>query len=229
MKKSLFCAVLAFLYFLYPLALRPAKADGYAVYAYIPTEQVYFYSDEILENNRQGLFRLPYSYYVRIIAEETDYYRVEYLTNGTYTQKIIGYCKKSEVIPVDYIPQMPYLYLTLDITYTLPSSNGKGDFSYITVTCAYYGDYTDGTKLYAYVLREETFGYVVKPSTLRYDKNTEYDEKMQLFPKDEKISSPASGSLSAGQITLLVLLCLLIPCLAALIIRPSAKQPPFEE
>lgn len=230
MKKLFFYALWAILYVLSPLTgYRTAKADAFAPYAYIPTESVYFYSDESSPQNRQGLFRLPYSYYVRVLSEDADFYRIEYLTDGTYTRKITGYCKKSEVILVDYIPEMPYLYLNIDVTYTLSGGGKDNSFSTITVTCAYYGDYTDGTKLYAYVLREDVFGYVSKPETLRYEKNTEYEEKTKPEQLIEEQKTKEESSLSVGQITLLVLLCLLIPCVAALIIRPSAKQPPYDD
>lgn len=228
MKKRIFLALLTTLYFLFPLSPRKARADGAYAYAYVPTESVYFYSDFPDPSLRQGLFRLPCSYYVRVLSEEGEYLRVEYLTDGSKTKKITGYCKKSELVLVDYIPEMPYLYLDVDITYTL--SSGKDEtFSTITISCAYYGDYTDGTKVYSYVLRENVFGYVLKPSHLRYERNTEYDDRKQSDEPVLATPSKDKSALSVGQITLLVLLCLLIPCLAALIVRPSSPKPPYEE
>ena len=231
MKKYIFIVLWALLYSLSPLlSVRFAKAElSYAPYAYIPTNNVYFYSDDPDPYKRQGLFRLPYSYYVRVIAEETDYYRVEYLTDGSRTKKINGYCRKSEIVPVDYIPEMPYLYLTIDVTYTLSGGGKDETFSSITVTCAYYGDYTDGTKQYAYVLREDVCGYVIKPHDLKYDKNTEYDDRHKTEPPTTEKQKEKNDSLNAGQITLLVLLCLLIPVIAALIVRQPPTKSPYDE
>lgn len=226
MKTYLLTALLALFYLCTPFAPVKASADVYGSYAYIPDDSVYFYSDEPDESKRTGLFRLPYTYYVRLVSEEKDYYRVEYLTDGATTRKLVGYCKKSEVVPVDYIPELPYLYLTLDVTYVLDGNAKDDGFSEITVTCAYYGDYTDGTRVYSYVLRGEKFGYILKPSNLAYDLNDEYERKTQTSAPPS--SSPSkTGKKTHTRTVLLILLCLLVPALAALILRQPGK-PPYE-
>lgn len=234
MKKYILAAlapVLSFLFTLFcPLSTALARAEepAYGTYAYVPNSNVYFYSDDEY-GSRTGLFRLPYSYYVRIVSSEENYYKVEYLTDGSRTRKLTGYCKKDEILPVDYLPEMPYLYLNLDVTYTI-AGGGKNDssFSTITVTCAYYGDYTDGTKTYAYVLREDEFGYVAKPSGLSYPKNTEYDDRRREEVPVAAEKTKNEDKLNGAQITLLILLCLLVPTLAALLFR-QPKKPPYDE
>lgn len=232
MKRLIFTAF-APLFVLLSIFLSPARltasADAlYGTFAYVPTDQVYFYSDEPDEQKRKGLFLLPKTYYVRIVSTEQTYYRVEYLTDGSSTQKLVGYCKKNEVTPVDYTPQLPYLYLVINVTYTLTDATGKNDsFSTITIPCAYYGDYEDGTELYCYVLRDGEFGYVPKPKDLTFAPNDEYADRHKPQPSDpqETPSNESKSSLSPAQIAMLVLLCLLIPAVAALIVRPGKKQP----
>lgn len=235
MKKYILAAftpiLYLFIFLFFPLSpvFAVAEDPSFGSYAYVPTSDVYFYSDESDFGSRSGLFRLPYSYYVRIVSSEEGYYKVEYLTDGSRTKKVTGYCKKSEVIPVDYVPEMPYLYLNLNVTYTIAGAEKKdSSFSTITVTCAYYGDYTDGTKTYAYILRDDEFGYVVKPSDLSYPKNDEYDARRREETPAAVTKKESNEKLGGAQITLLILLCLLVPTLAALIFR-QPKKPPYDE
>lgn len=249
MKKFLFAALLPFFYLISsftPFLSAPeiaasasvAFSDALAVsaeitvsaelggYAYVPTEHVYLYSDVADESARRGLFRLPCTYYVRLLSSVGEYYRVEYLSDGKSTKQVRGYCKKSEVIPVDYTPAVPYLYKTVEVVYELPDGGDKGGtLSVLKVICAYYGDYSDGTETYCYVLRDEAFGYIPKPTDFSYERNTEYESRHQeeIPPADGQ--SDESTGMSPAQIVLLVLLCLLIPAIAALILRPSKRQP----
>lgn len=247
MKKFLFAALLPFFclisFLLAPIAApasltiaSPALSASAETpvsvelgsYAYVPTEHVYLYSDVADESARRGLFRLPCSYYVRLLSSGGEYYRVEYLSDGKSTRQVRGYCKKSEVIPVDYTPAVPYLYKTVEVVYELPDGSDKGgNLSVLKVICAYYGDYSDGTQTYCYVLRDESFGYIPKPADFSFERNTEYDSRHQeeLPPADGQ--GDETTGMSPAQIVLLVLLCLLVPAIAALILRPS-KRPPYE-
>ena len=167
MKKFILSAVLPLLYFIgvgfSPSGYFPAKAED-AGYACIRSEDVYLYSEE---NDKSGLFVLPYTYYVRVLSTGVRYSYVEYLSDGPHTQKITGYCKTADLTFVDYTPDRPYLYYTFDVTYYIedasPSLKDDSFLSSITVTCSYYGEYRVGSKTYCYVLREGTFGYIPKP------------------------------------------------------------------
>ncbi|MBQ5926580.1 MAG: hypothetical protein IIX01_01495 [Clostridia bacterium] len=218
-----------FMLLITPSARLLAIADNslYGSYAYVPTESVYFYSDSPDESKRKGVFLLPCTYYVRILSAEQNYYRVEYLSDGATTKKITGYCKKDEIIPVDYIPDLPYLYLTVNVTYRLEESSKQDSFSTITIPCIYYGDYKDGTQTYCYVLRNGSFGYVPKPYDLSFEPNTEYADRHQSTqtPSENSSAKEEKNSLTAPQIVMLVLLCLLIPTVGAIIVRPGKKQP----
>ena len=231
MKKFILSAVLPLLY-LICACLSPAvhvkvraEDNGYAC---IRSENVYLYSEE---NDKSGLFILPYTYYVKVLSSGVKYSYVEYLSDGPNTRKINGYCKNSELTFVDYVPVRPYLYYTLDVTYYIedasPSIKDDDFLSTITITCAYYGEYRVGSKLYCYVLREGTFGYIPKPADLSYELNDEYDN----HTPDES-DAPAGNfgdheTMPPAQIASLVLLCILVPVIAALILRPP-KKPPYE-
>ena len=100
----------------------------------------------------------------------------------------------------------------------------------ITLTCAYYGDYKIGSETYCYVLRGGTLGYVPKPTYITIPKNNEYEEWVaQQTPENSQTELPTQSeeSSSPAQIAILIALCLLVPTLAALILKPP-RRPPYE-
>ncbi|MGN1053218.1 MAG: hypothetical protein ACI4SH_07515 [Candidatus Scatosoma sp.] len=218
------------LFLLFPLALcclfmpekRTVKAE--TSYAYIPDANVAFYSDSE-EAARLLLFYLPKSYFVCILGETEGYYRVSYLEDKGEAKKLTGFVEKSCVIPVTFTPETPYLDKKIEVTY-YASGNAdlSGDIlSRITVTCVYYGDYSENGKSYCYVLRGDRFGYIERPMGFTYPENPEYSQK--TVPEEPTTQQPEESSgLSPAQIIFLVLLCLLIPTLAALILRPARKK-----
>ena len=206
----------------FPSEKRTVKAE--TSYAYIPDANVAFYSDSE-EASRLLLFYLPKSYFVCILGETEGYYRVSYLEDKGEEKQLTGFVEKSRVTPVAFTPETPYLHKKIEVTY-YASGNAdlSGDIlSRITVTCVYYGDYSENGKTYCYVLRGDRFGYVDRPMGFTYPENPEYSQKTASEEPPSPSPEDASG-LSPAQIVFLVLLCLLIPTLAALILRPSRKK-----
>ena len=203
-------------------SLVPLAGD----YACILSDDVYFYANA---DGRRGLFLLPQSYYVRLVEYRSDYCKVEYQTDVS-AKRLIGYVKTEELTFVDYTPSRPYLYYVFDLRYTIENAEQTDStfLTEITVSCIYYGDYLIGSERYCYVLRGEEFGYVPKPVTLTYEENEEYAQYLASkqpeapptsnTPSTEEHSSPA-------QIAILVALCLLVPILAALILKPPRRAP----
>ncbi len=226
--KRIFALLLLCLFAFFPSEQprNAAKAETPA-YAYIPSSGVAFYSDSE-EATRLLLFTLPETYFVCILGETNDYYRVSYLEDVGNARKITGFVEKSSVIPVDFIPETPYLDKKIEVTYyTSGSTDKSGDIlSHITITCIYYGDYTESGKTYCYVLRGDNFGYVERPMGFTYIRNTEYADKTQPSEPDNESEEPQTDKkgLSPAQIVFLVLLCLLIPTLAALVLRPPKRK-----
>ena len=190
-------------------------------------EDAFFYS---APDERYGVFLLPKTYYVKVTEYGAEYCKIEYLYDAATTRKLTGYAKTELLTFVDYIPSRPYLYYIFQLKYTIGDTqfDDSSFLTQITTDCAYYGDYKIGSKTYCYVLRGETFGYVPKPETLSFEENTEYAD--MLANKDSSLESDASTSpnnSSPAQIAILVALCLLVPILAAFIVRPP-KRPPYE-
>ena len=220
MKKSILTALLFCLTLFLCFAPQPktttASGDEYAC---ILTSDAYFYSAP--EN---PLFLLPKTYYVKILNHGAEYTKIEYLYDSDKVKKVVGYAKTNQLTFVDYTPNEPYLYKLLELRYTMNGSP-DGSLGEIVLTCAYYGDYTVGGKAYCYVLRGEDFGYIEKPSGFSYPENTEYASRNPQQPTAEPTQSNAS---SPTQIAILICLCLLVPILAGLILRPP-HRPPYED
>ena len=229
MKKYIITVVIAFLYLLFPLFSLPAtptQAEG-KTYACILEDDVYFYT---ARNEKQGLFLLPKTYYVKVLDTAPDYCKVEYLYDGSDVKKLVGYAKTSELTFVDYVPQTPYLHLLFEVCYRIEETElgGNNSLNEIKITCAYYGDFYVGSKAYCYVLRGDTFGYVLKPDDLTYAENPEYELRQTPPEEDKSEEKNSSSHTSPAQIAILIALCLLVPILAWLIIKPP-RRPPYEE
>ena len=248
MKKLLLRACLSLLIFLYALFApytptfiasaqtavpstrfsQAAETPKSGTYACVLSDNAYFY---LSQNGKDGVFLLPKTYYVYLLAYGTTYCKVEYLEMDAYTQKLTGYVRTEHLAFVDYLPTRPYLHYVFDLTYRLEDTTpSDGDsFTELTFTCAYYGDYPIGDQTWCYVLRDGEFGYVPKPDYFEFEENTEYADYLasleQATPPEQDGKQKSSSS--PAQIAILITLCLLVPLLAALILKPPRK-PPYE-
>lgn len=234
MKKFILSAVLPLLFFLStffaPCTVRASATEAFAAdsYACVLTDEAFFYSSR---DEKRGVFLLPKTYYVKILEADPEFCKIEYLYDDTYVQKLVGYAKTSDLTPVPYVPKRPYLYCLVEVSYTIDGGNtpNSGFLDRITVTCAYYGDYRIGSETYSYILRDGSFGYIPKPADLSFNVNTEYAEWEAANAEKEKEEEQPKEQASPAQIAILIALCLLVPVLAALILRPSKRSPYDQE
>lgn len=233
MKKFFLSTILSLFFcvsaFSPQLFTASANEPATGTYACILRENAFFYS---APDERRGLFLLPTTYYVKLLDYGEEYSRVEYLYDDTNVKKLVGYAKTSALTFVEYIPEHPYFYYEFEVSYRI-DGDGLEDSAFlneITLSCTYYGDYKIGSETYCYVLRGGSFGYVPKPASLHVTVNTEYEDWLaaQAPPTGETDSAPATKeSSSPAQIAILIALCLLVPVLAALILKPP-RRPPYE-
>ena len=236
MKKNFLRAILPFFLALCMLTLyKPsvshaqAEQSNRSEYACILTDDVFFYAGA---DERRGVFLLPKTYFVKILEHGAEYCKIEYLYDGEKTERLIGYAKTDKLTFVEFTPNNPYLYHVFDVRYRIDDSEitDSSFLTQITVSCAYYGDYAVGSKTYCYVLRDGEFGYIPKPNDLSYPENTEYQDYLdELASSQPPPSTPSQTdpTVSPVQIAILVALCLLVPILAALILK-QPKRPPYE-
>ena len=196
-------------------------------YACILLDDVYFYA---APDERKGLFLLHKTYYVRLIEYGKEYCKVEYQRSESDALRLMGYTKTKDLVFVEYVPVRPYLYYVFDLTYIIEDiePNNSSFLTQITVSCVYYGAYQIGSELYCYVLRGKEFGYVPKPTNLPIERNTEYEEYLASLPPEEpETPEETVKETPPTQIAIVVILCLLVPLLVALILKPN-RRPLFE-
>ncbi len=238
MKKAILRALFALFLFLYSTLLPysftvetvRAATPSAGNYACILSDNTYFYSSA---DERRGLFLLPKTYYVRLLEYNPDYCKIEYQKDNGEIKRLVGYVKTEELTFVEYTPLRPYLSYVFDVTYTIGEGETETISSFldeITVTCVYYGDYKIGSETYCYILRGDEFGYIPKPLTLSYEENSEYADYLASLPptpSDEPTPPQSETENSPMQIAILIAVCVLVPVLAALILR-SPRRPPYE-
>ena len=209
-----------------PSAALQAQAEETDVYACIRSPEVYLYEKE---NSSSGLFILPYTYYVKILAEGVDYCYVQYQTDNAPYKAVYGYCKTDELTFVDFVPQRPYLSYAVDATYVLEGAGnafvGDSVLSSVTLTYAYYGDYTVGSSTYRYVTLDGKQGYLPKTGEISYELNTEYEQHAPAADNPQDTPAASTGNLPVAQIVLFARLALLAVGFVYYLLRPKREEP----
>lgn len=215
-----------------PVFSARAEEEPAPAYARVMQEGVYFYR---YADESAGLFILPRTYFVRIVGEAGEFYRVRYLETAGEGGAVEGYCKADEVTPVDYIPETPYLDYSLTVTYRADYSGVPLPDSFLTeytVTAAYYGGFSYGSATSYYVLLEGKFGYVPASacSIVDYPENTEHMEA-EVPPAEEPAPSPRTFG-AAGVVLACVLAAAALGALYFLFRPAKAKRedaPAYDE
>ena len=207
--------------FLTPAAPRPASAaDG----RYAVCEQgVWFYA---AANEEERLFRIPDTYYVRVLEEGETYSAVEYAADAAPYKKLLGYCRTDLLLFVDFIPARPYLVREVTLTYRLPDAGSLGseEFSAVQRTFAYYGERTERGQRYYYVYDGETFGYVPADEPLAYERNDDYLQAVSGETEQSPTPETENASPNGVQIAVICVVCAAAVVVAVLVLR--GKKPP---
>lgn len=201
--------------FLTPAAPRPASAaDG----RYAVCEQgVWFYA---AANEEERLFRIPDTYYVRVLEEGEHFSTVEYLVDDPPYKKLLGYCRTEELLFVGFVPARPFLRKQIEVCYTLPDSGGLGTEQFLTLTrtFVYYGDRVENGQLYLYVLYGGNFGYIPADASPEYEHNTDY-----LAPTGGE-TAPTEKTADATQIVIICLACAAAVAVVILLLRGKRRD-----
>ena len=223
MKKI---AVLFLAALLWLLPFAPARAETADTYARVTQAQVYLYEKPEQDS---GLFILPETYFVRITGEAGDYYSVEYMSGVQNRTAVRGYCLRSDVERVDYVPETPFLVYDTTVTFRTSEGLPDGFFTEYDVTAAFYGTFSYGSSTCCFVELDGRFGYVPASSCdpLAYPPNTEHSETTST---DTDPGSPAPQSASALNVVLISALSVAALGAVYFLFRPSKKQPrPLDE
>lgn len=211
---------------------RPATAAASAAraeerYACALSRDVYLYAEE---DEKSGLFCIPYTYYVKILSEGTEYCYVQYSTDTPPYAAVYGYCRTEELYFVDFVPERPFLYYPIEVTYTLESGEsfpaGDNIFSEVTLSYAYYGDYTVGSSVYWYVALDGERGYLPETHDISYELNTDFEN---TAPEGNEGNAGETFSVPVAQIVLGAVLGVLAVGVAYYLLRPRRPMPPKTE
>jgi len=192
--------------------LRYAKADT-PTYARANVREAYFFLEKDLTTS---VFTVPYTYCVRILRDDGDWYYASYASNTGIYKELKGYCRKSDFVPVDGNPETTFLYKTVTVKYTSGDSSGSLPvLGEISVEAAFYGNYYSGATAYSYVYAQGSFGYI---------KGSIDDYPLNL--PEEKPEEPSAGepeqSVNFGLITALVICAL--AALALIMLYYTSKK-----
>lgn len=190
-----------------------AAAETYAVAA---TEGVWFYSEA---NSAKGLFILPFSYYVKVLDDASPFCEVQYLDKT-------GYCLRSDLLFVDFVPNRPFLRYNYTLSYPLENGSaiGSGAFDSAERDVSFYGTFPFGTQTYYYVYADGIYDYVLKTQEINYDFNTDYLTPTGGEAEGDKPTS-AEGGLTGVQIAVICIFCALAVAVAFFVLR--GKKPPL--
>ena len=198
--------------------MLPASAEV-GTYAVADAHDVWFYSSRSEESK---LFLMPYTYYVRVVERGGEYCAVEYLVDEAPFRKVRGYCKTEKLTFVDFVPERPYLFRQVTLTYTLEDSSsilGSGNFRTVQRTFVYYGLRYAGDKLFYYVLLDGVFDYVSAREEPEYELNTDYlIPVVSEDPVVEPDPEPARG-LTGVQIAMICIGCVALVAVAVFLLR----------
>lgn len=127
-------------------------------YARASSRAAYFFEQKDLSTS---LFAVPYTYCVKILRDDGDWYYVQYAEDEGIYRALYGYVKKEDFSLLKEVPEVTYLFKSITITY----SADDGDASLpvldeIEVEAAFYGTYYSGATAYSYVLCRDSFGYI---------------------------------------------------------------------
>lgn len=206
-----------------PAAGAAAEAEETAAYARITEDGVYFYRSA---DESAGLFILPRTYFVKIVGEAGEYYRVSYLDAADPALSLTGYCRADEVTPVDYIPETPYLNYSVTVTFRAGDGSGLPDsfFTEYRTDAVYYGEFAYGSATCYYVNLDGSFGYVPAEacSAVSYPENTEHTQT-ETPPAG---SGETAGGRSFGALNVVLVCVLAAAALGALyfLFRPARPK-----
>ena len=188
------------------------SAETEPKYAVVNESDVLFYERA---DRSTALFVLPYTYFVRILATDGEFLRVQYASAE-------GYCLASDVIAVDFTPVTPYLVRTVDFLYKIddPGKAGSEEMLTITRTFDYYGHIYENGYLYYYVLADGAFKRIPAERLLDYQLNREYEQYVAVSAEAER----ETGGLSAAAIVAICVACVAAVSVAVLVAR--GKRPP---
>ena len=203
---AIFCVIL-----IMTASLCPTVYAASAQYARANHDEAYFYSED-----KKSLFAVPKNYYVEVLDEEGEWYKVQYAEDAGLYKTLKGYCKKLDFTLETSVSDKIYLNKTITVTYNAPENNSSlPTLDNLKYEAAYYGYYKHGGEDYSYVYCQGSFGYIL-------GKFEDYEPNTPAFANSGGTESGGAG-LNFASIAFIVIASLAI--VVILIIYFTTKKP----
>ena len=223
MKKLIFLLIFFINFNLissFPYNTAKASTESYMR---VLSEDVYIYSDNNLTNK---LFKIPYSYYVKIENVSGNLARVSYGNDNEYHPVIMGYVDISNLTETDIVPSNPFSTIKVSSSYSdVLFNDNKLTKAYFNVPDStfmiYYGDFImESGKEICYVYCNNKLGYFDKSALNPFSvplnkdpiKNDEIiDDGKEQNPQEE---NKKPSSLPAEGLQIIIIIGLSIICIS---------------
>ncbi len=166
-------------------------------YAQAANSTAYFFSQKDLSTS---LFAVPYTYCVRIVRDDGQWYYVQYAEDEGIYRALYGYVLKSDFYLLTEPPPDIYLIKSVTITYSAGDDSASlPALGEIEVEAAFYGTYYSGATAYSYVLCNGSFGYIAGAND---------DYPLNPLPTDETEETVDESGGDASVVTAVVIVAL---------------------
>lgn len=195
--KRLTLIILVLLTIFSPQPARAAVSES-SFYARAIVKEAYFFSEKDLATS---LFAVPYTYCIRVLRDEGDWYYASYASDTGIYKQTRGYCRKQDFAAVEGEPEVTYLYKTVTVTFKSDGGNSSLPvLSEISLDAAFYGNFYSGATAYSYVYANGSFGYIIGA-------NEDYPLNLPEENQGDGNEQPTggNGAPNAGLITALVI------------------------
>ncbi len=230
-RYSLLFLLSTIILIIYLSPLQTAKANSQGLYLRVITEDTPFY---LSEDEKTPLFYLPYTYYVKIIKENVDFYHVEYYgENGKLS--IDGYVPKDMLFDdrlsaSTRFPNVNIITAKPTLLYNDSELTSSEQYVFQDRTLDFYGKHysSNGEALY-FVSYNNRLGYVresdVIPFTIPNHPNplTFIPQEEPEHTEDTPPSNP-TGTTQTETLRYIIIGCLGLAGLFALIVGLKNKQ-----
>ena len=116
MKKLLTAIICAAMIAVNFAGVEPARASQTSyTYAQAVTETAYFFTQKDVSTS---LFAVPYTYCVRVVRDDGQWYYVQYAEDEGIYRAVYGYVLKSDFTLLDSEPPATYLFKSITVTYS---------------------------------------------------------------------------------------------------------------
>ncbi len=216
MKKLLLAVIICTLALFFAPGSPAAYASDSYSYAQAVTTTAYFFKEKDLSSS---LFAVPYTWYVRVIRGDGQWYYVQYAEDEGLYRAMYGYVLKDDFVLLEDPPAVTYLFKSITITYSAGDENSSlPALGEIEVEAAFYGTYYSGATAYSYVLCEGSFGYIAGAND---------DYPLNDLPSGEETEDPSNEGErggSGGLVTAVIIVALVAGAIVLVYLSSRKKK-----